>query len=530
MEIEAKFAVQDVEVHRKLQAVNRLGQFTISRGSVQEFIDTYYDTEDRRILDVGFACRIRQYPGNTVATLKELFSFSDDGVHRREEYETYLPPATTLEQPVEWPESDVRHYLLDLTKGAPLLPLFSFSQRRTSRDVRSDERKVAELALDTVMLPYHDQTCYEVEVELTQAGTEANLAAIAAHLRDIQGLTPEPRSKFERILALPAPDTSVVLHVNGPGITLDDTMAEATRKILRYYFQRMESNEPGTRIGEDIEALHDMRVATRRMRTAFRVLSGYIDAETTAPYRKDLRRTGRVLGAVRDMDVFREKAEAYLDTLEADDQPNLVLLKTVWDGEYELARARMLKHLDSRKFAQFKTQFGAYLDTSIVSDSTPTVRKTLAKLIQQRADDLHTCKMRLDVPQCTFADYHQLRIEAKRLRYTLEYFREVLSPAGQRAIDDVRILQNHLGALQDAVVASVHIRYVVAYGAWRPPKEQHLRWLNSPMEALGVREYLDFQVEEIDRLTRTFPDIWERYQGPSFRQLINNAVTALSSK
>ena len=396
--------------------------------------------------------------------------------------------------------------------------------------VRLGHRKVAELCLDAVTLPRHDQTCYEVEVELAQAGTEDDLAAIVAQLAQIPGLSPEPQSKFERVLALPVPGTPDAPHAGGPGITLDDTMAEAARKTLRYHFQRMESNEAGTRTGGDIEALHDMRVATRRMRTVFRVFADYLDAETTTPCIKGLRRIGRVLGAVRDMDVFRAKAEEYLDTLSASGRPDLALLKAAWNAEYTRARAQMLKYLDSGKFAQFRNQFNAYLDEAVTDDGAPKVRDVVAQLIKQQVDAFRACKMRLDEPDCTFADYHQLRITAKHLRYTLEYFSEVLNPASERAISAVRLLQNHLGALQDAVVASMHMRYVIAYGAWQPPAEQHLRWRISPVEAPGTKAYLDFQMQEIDRLTHSFPDVWERCQSPRFSQLISNAVAALSSK
>ena len=309
MEIEAKFAIQDTQVYRRLQAIGRLGPYSIFRGKVHEFLDTYFDTFDRRILDVGYACRIRQYPTNTVATLKELLSFSQDAnIHRREEFETNLPLSATVEQPDQWPESPVRQRILAMTKKASLVPLFSFAQHRLTRDVRLDQRKVAELCLDTVTLPHHNQTYYELEVELTQAGTEADLAAIVAHLEKMPGLSPEPRSKFERGLALPAPNPSETPEVNGPGITRDDTMAEAARKTLRYHFHQMLDNEAETRLGEDIEALHDMRVATRRMRTAFRVFADFLDADATAPYRKSLKRVGRALGEVRDLDVFRGKA------------------------------------------------------------------------------------------------------------------------------------------------------------------------------------------------------------------------------
>ena len=103
--------------------------------------------------------------------------------------------------------------------------------------------------------------------------------------------------------------------LKAPGVLPDDPMSEAGRKVLRFHFERMLAHEPGTRLGEDIEELHDMRVATRRMRSAFGVFSPYFDPDALQPFFKGLRRTGRALGGVRDLDVFMEKAQRYRNML-----------------------------------------------------------------------------------------------------------------------------------------------------------------------------------------------------------------------
>ena len=66
-----------------------------------------------------------------------------------------------------------------------------------------------------------------------------------------------------------------VIKVNSPGILLADPMSEAGRKILGFHFARMINREAGTRSGEDIEALHDMRVAARRMRVALDLFGSF---------------------------------------------------------------------------------------------------------------------------------------------------------------------------------------------------------------------------------------------------------------
>ncbi len=136
--------------------------------------------------------------------------------------------------------------------------------------------------------------------------------------------TPPP-TPHQQVEAVAAERSQVPVPISHPplpriklpskvGLQADDLMTEGLRKIMHFQFQHMLYHEPGTQLGLDIEELHDMRVATRRMRAALQVFGDYLDEKTWAPFDKGLRRTGRVLGEVRDLDVFWEKTQHYLDT------------------------------------------------------------------------------------------------------------------------------------------------------------------------------------------------------------------------
>ena len=148
-----------------------------------------------------------------------------------------------------------------------------------------------------------------------------------------------------------------------PGIVSDDTMDEAARKTLLFHFERMLKHESGTREGEDAEELHDMRVATRRMRAALRVFDGYVDRAAVKPYLKALRRTGRTLGTVRDLDVFHEKTMRYLGGLPEGHESDLDPLLGAWRTERDGARAVMIDYLDSQPHKRFARRFGEFLET-----------------------------------------------------------------------------------------------------------------------------------------------------------------------
>ncbi|MFN2286298.1 MAG: CHAD domain-containing protein [Anaerolineae bacterium] len=553
MEVEAKFTILDAQTYNDLQTMECLGYFSISGSRVENMRDTYLDTPDRRLLRSGYACRQREQDGCAVIALKSLHG-AEGNIHRREEIDAPLARIEIL--PENWPDSAARQRVLALVDPhMRLQPLLHLEQRREVREVLYAQRLVAELSLDTVKS--FDQVYHELEIELKGVGTEYDLAAILDKLTRMPGLKPESHSKFERALATldaqdrppplaqtgslpmePAPTNDVL----GPGIVASDSMAEAARKTLRFHMQCMVENETGTQAGVDIEALHDMRVATRRMRTAFYVLAYAIDADATASYQKELKRTGRLLGRVRDLDVFREKTEAYLGAFAKSIPPDLTLLMSAWDTEHTRARSKLLKYLNSERYAQFKHAFTAYLESPLspISTSNRAQRVAIAvpDLIAARLVEFYNCKTKLDQPNAELTDYHQMRIVTKYLRYTLEYFREVLGPEVEQAIEELKALQDHLGALQDTVVACTHLHNVITWGTWQHPQEEHLRWTPTPVDAPDVAAYLEFRQTERHRLVRTFPEIWAHYgavtnngthdERTHFTTLIASAIAALS--
>jgi CHAD domain-containing protein len=324
-----------------------------------------------------------------------------------------------------------------------------------------------------------------------------------------------------------------------PGLEADDSMAQAACKTLYFHLQRMLYHEPGTRLGEDIEELHDMRVATRRMRAALPVFRAYLDTEQMAPFVKGLRRTGRALGAVRDLDVFWEKTQAYLDGLPPEQQSGLHPLRVVWEAERERARERMLAYLDSDRYARFAERFNEFLQTPgagalpvLTEEGEPLphrLRHVVPVAVYQRLAAVRAYDEWVTGPDVPLERLHQLRIAAKGLRYTMEYFREVLGPEAKSAIDEVKKLQDHLGDLQDAVVASNLLRDFLTWGTWghRELEGKRVALPTQPIVAPGVAAYLTARQVELQHLLDTFPQAWSRIQNPQFTQLVAAALAPL---
>jgi CHAD domain-containing protein len=316
-----------------------------------------------------------------------------------------------------------------------------------------------------------------------------------------------------------------------PDLSADDTMAQAACKILTFHFQRMLYHEPGTRAGEDIEELHDMRVATRRMRAAFRVFGDYLDRRRLKPMRKGVKRTCRRLGGVRDLDVFWEKAQRYLDTLPPERQDDLVPLREVWEAEHERAREKLLDYLDGDRYIEFKERSAELLQTPDVWDmSTLTkkgkavpyrVRHVVPGVVYVRAAAVLAYDEWVTKPDVSLKRLHRLRIAGKRLRYTLEFFEEVLAPQTGDLIKQMKRLQDHLGDLQDAVVASELLRDFLTFGTWGHAKrKKKVKAPREPIVAPGVVSYMAGKQIELRHQMSTFPEVWAYFQSPEFKQTL----------
>jgi CHAD domain-containing protein len=333
------------------------------------------------------------------------------------------------------------------------------------------------------------------------------------------------------------PSTAQITLPDKPGIKPDDPMSEAGRKTFRFQYLRMIHHEPGTRLGEDIEALHDMRVATRRMRAAFRVFGDYFDPKVISPHLKGLKRTGRALGAVRDLDVFRVKIQDYLNTLPTSQQSSLDGLLNALEEQREIARERMIAYLDSRKYSRFVERFGEFVESEgmgslpvALNGGEPRpyrVRHVAPMAIHERLAHVRAYDEWVSIPDPPLARLHALRIACKRLRYTLEFFRETLGPDAKTLIDEIVVMQDHLGDLQDAVVASGILRDYLVWGTWghdaaKPPPD----WA-APVVAPGVAAYLAAKQSELQHLLDTFPEAWQRLKGIEFSQMVAETVAVL---
>jgi len=200
MEIEAKYAVSGADLET-LATIRQLGGYTIAPTPAPELQENvYYDTADGRLTAARYGLRVRRTGEGALITLKGPADVGHDGVHRRAEFE--FPGADP--DPRTWPDGVARDLALALTGGAPLLPRVVIRTERRVLQITRDGAPVAELCLDRGVMQSgpRERPFTEVEIELREAGTAADLSALARELATLVALTPEPRSKLERALTL----------------------------------------------------------------------------------------------------------------------------------------------------------------------------------------------------------------------------------------------------------------------------------------------------------------------------------------
>jgi CHAD domain-containing protein len=198
----------------------------------------------------------------------------------------------------------------------------------------------------------------------------------------------------------------------------------------------------------------------------------------------------------------------------------------------------MLVYLDGDRYAEFTESFDEILHTPEAWEPPPLTKKgeavphqlrhVVPMVIYERAADVLAYDEWVTQPTVALEPLHRLRIAAKRLRYTLEFFEEVLAPQTRGLIKEMKRLQDHLGDLQDAVVASELLRDFLTWGTWGHAEgKQQAALPSEPIVAPGVAIYMAGRQRELQNLLSTFPEIWGYFQSRAFKQTVAEVVEPL---
>lgn len=236
---------------------------------------------------------------------------------------------------------------------------------------------------------------------------------------------------------------------------------EQVRAGLDTRLRAMISHDPGTRRGEDPEELHQMRVSVRRMRAMLKSARPFLDERWSEPLRAELGWLGRALGPVRDLDVLLERLRQETGDLGTDERAAASRLISGLEVEHGEARYELLGALDSDRYLELVRSLCEAVREPLSQESSVDSHDELSALVTKQFRKLRKAvlQVRDDPPD---EQLHALRIQGKRLRYTAELAEPAFGKRMQGLIKASKRFQDVLGEHQDACVAQIRVRELLA--------------------------------------------------------------------
>jgi CHAD domain-containing protein len=416
---------------------------SVKDAGARRFVASYYDTPDLRLARWGCSLRYRTGEGWCV----KLPVASDGTTFVRDERVFEAGPGRPPEAAVDLVRAYVRTSQLRLAVRLQTV-------RRTSLLQDEEGGPLAEVVDDEVSVLDGRRVAgrfREVEVELLD-GTELEvLDLVGARIAAAGAETRDELPKFVRaLLPASAEPPEIVVEPVGP----TSRVLEVVRACIAGSAIRMLRHDAGVRLGEDPEAVHQARVATRRLRSDLRSFRSLLDPAWTADLRSELGWLGGELGTVRDLDVLGERLRAELRSLADEDAEAAPKLLDRVRIERDAARAEL-------NSAMREPRYLSLLDRVVAAAAEPAVLGDVANLPAAEVMGhlmegpwnhvQHTCRD-LDAGSPD-EDLHEARIRAKRVRYAAETLIPVFGKDARRFAERAEALQTVLGEHQDAVMA-----------------------------------------------------------------------------
>jgi CHAD domain-containing protein len=221
--------------------------------------------------------------------------------------------------------------------------------------------------------------------------------------------------------------------------------------VLRKHLGAMLAKEEGTRLGEDPEQLHDMRVATRRLRAAMSLFRPYLSPDILA-LSDEFRWIAGVLGAVRDLDVQTEHLRNWLTEIDLSLSRDLRGWLRSLQSSRRKRRSELVEALDSPRYRELVSlSSSVFLNPQSVLEGKEGILTTAPLLTLRRWKKLRRAVSALGVESPAEA-FHAVRILAKRFRYTVEFVGPVYGPLAKDASVATAAVQDVLGLHQDLQV------------------------------------------------------------------------------
>lgn len=400
----------------------------------RQLISTYYDTAAYDLAHARITLRHRVERGKKTWQLK--IPLGSDRL------EVEVP-----DDRAEIPASLRRLLVLHL-RHRKLAPVVTLRVWRTGLQIHHGQVPLAEIVLDRVSVEQQGhilQRFRELEIELQQGDVDT-LRTLERQMREAGASDHDGRPKFFRALSLqppplaPLPDrkASVVAHVQW---------------ALARHVEWLLAHDPGTRLGTEIESVHQMRVGVRRIRAVLRTARPILLPAWEASLDQELEWLGELLGTARDLDVqmayFIEESAG----LDAQDRKRLEPFVTHLRSQRDAVQQVILTELTSARYFDLVRRLQQAAQEPSVIESSLTGRELAERAFNKLRKAIKSLR-------ATPSDsvLHEIRVKTKRARYAAELAKGSMGKPATRFIKVARAVQDLLGLHQDALQAERFLR------------------------------------------------------------------------
>ena len=427
------------------------------RDSTHEALDSiYFDSDELFLRDHGLTLRVRHIGDERIQTIKTVNQGSD--WLERSEWEQSIdgdqPDLTRVMDTALGPilTDDVRH---------ALKPIFETKIERTAYHLKGDDTAIA-MAVDEGQIVATDSSCPVSEIELElEHGNPIELFKIARAINDVVPAQLDVKSKSERGYELIEKTPVAAEKACDPKLTPGMSTGQAFTLIGRACLRHLVANVSATK-NRQSEALHQMRVALRRLRAAMSLFSDIVRDNRINAIKNELRWLAQELGPARDLDTLLIEVLTPLRKQHANER-GLLSISRMFQRQRLKSYRRVQEAVQSARFRTLVLDTAEWVEAgpwSISEDPPIRARREMpiesyvAKQLSQRCKKIRRRGAKLGA--LSSEQMHRLRIQIKKARYAVEFFSSVYqgkksAKRCKRVLSSLMQLQNYLGGINDIV-------------------------------------------------------------------------------
>ena len=454
-EVELKLSINKVDT-KKLYLSPLIVNSTLHKPTKNKLISTYFDTPDLKLLDGGITFRIRQKAKEWIQTIK-LAGTANSGLHQRNEWEDSVsachPDFTKIKDP------RLIKFFANKKLQATLIPIFRTEITREEWLLTFDNGDQVELSLDSGLLKakQFQEPINEIELEL-KAGHVGRIFDVALSLQKTIPFNIENNSKAKRGYEYFRPTVLRTFKAKLPSLDKNNDANTAFKIIARECISHLESNRDIVLKEADIEGVHQMRVALRRLRSAFSLFKECLNFEESLLILAEVKWLAIKLGKVRDLDVLITETLPIVSKYSNNDKEILAFSKQAIQAKRVVFK-EMQEAIISQRYHSLLLTLSSWLESErwlkqhnkadhfkLLKFSKKSFNKFYKRLMQNK----------LGFKEMQPEDRHKVRINAKKLRYSMEFFYN-LYPSKEigKFIRKLAKLQDSLGLMNDISVTGV---------------------------------------------------------------------------